>query len=60
MTFPRLDQKIGTLGCSGQILAGVVMKVVKEDGSLAKHGESGELYAKAPSIALRYLNNEEA
>ena len=60
VTFPRIDQKIGTLGCAGQIMAGVVMKVVKEDGVLAKYGESGELYVKAPSIALRYLNNEEA
>ncbi|KAK7694984.1 hypothetical protein QCA50_002172 [Cerrena zonata] len=60
VTFPRFDQKIGTLGCAGQIMAGVVMKVVKEDGSLAKYGESGELYVKAPSIALRYLNNDEA
>ncbi|CAL1695160.1 unnamed protein product [Somion occarium] len=60
VSWPRLDQKIGTLGCGGQILAGVTMKIVKEDGSLAKLGEPGELYVKAPSLALRYLNNEEA
>lgn len=60
VTFPRIDQKIGTLGSAGQLMPGVVARVVKEDGSLAKLGEQGELYVTAPSIALRYLNNEEA
>ncbi|KAI0080345.1 amp dependent CoA ligase [Panus rudis PR-1116 ss-1] len=60
VTWPRLDLKVGTPGSSGTVLAGVVAKVVKEDGTLAKRGEPGELYVKAPSAALRYLNNEQA
>lgn len=60
VTFPRLDEKVGTLGSAGQLMPGVIARVVKENGSLAKLGEQGELYVKSPSIALRYLNNEEA
>ncbi|KAH9997080.1 amp dependent CoA ligase [Russula vinacea] len=44
--------KIGTLGCAGQL--------IRVDGTLAKVGESGELYVKTPSLALRYKNNEKA
>jgi len=38
-----------------------VAKVVKTDGSLAKTGESGELYIQGPQCKYnRYLNNPEA
>jgi acyl-CoA synthetase (AMP-forming)/AMP-acid ligase II len=57
--FP-LSQKVGTLGSVGQLIAGVRARVVKEDGTLAKSGESGELVVKIPSAALRYRNNEKA
>lgn len=60
VAFPRGDQKIGTLGSAGQMVPGVTVRVVKEDGSLAKIGEEGELYIKSPSLALGYFNNEEA
>ncbi|KAI0785098.1 amp dependent CoA ligase [Abortiporus biennis] len=60
VTFPRIDQKIGTPGSAGELLPGCIARVVKEDGSLAKFGEKGELWVKTPSSALRYLNNDEA
>lgn len=55
-----LSQKIGTLGCAGQLIPGVRARVVKADGTLAKVGEAGELVVKTPSLALRYMNNEKA
>jgi 4-coumarate--CoA ligase len=54
------DQKVGTIGSAGQLIAGVVARVVKPDGSLAREGEQGELVVTGPSMALRYLNNEQA
>ncbi|KAI0795462.1 amp dependent CoA ligase [Abortiporus biennis] len=53
-------QKINTPGSAGHLLPGIVVKLVKRDGSLAGFGEPGELYVKSPSRALRYLDNEEA
>lgn len=55
-----LSQKVGTLGGVGQLLTGVRARVIKEDGTLAKAGESGELVVKTPSSALRYRDNEKA
>jgi acyl-CoA synthetase (AMP-forming)/AMP-acid ligase II len=55
-----LSQKIGTLGCAGQLIPGVRARVVKVDGTLAKAGEPGELVVKTPSLALGYMNNEKA
>jgi len=55
-----LSQKTGTLGSAGQLIPGVRARVVKVDRTLAKIGESGELYIKTPSLALRYKDNEKA
>ncbi|KAH8099401.1 amp dependent CoA ligase [Cristinia sonorae] len=60
ITFPRMDMKICTLGSSGMFLPGVTAKVIKEDGSLAGLEEQGELFVKAPSVALGYYKNLEA
>ncbi|PSR76712.1 hypothetical protein PHLCEN_2v8309 [Hermanssonia centrifuga] len=60
VTFPRIDQKIGTLGSGGQLLPGDVARVMKPDGSLAGFNEPGELVVKGPSVSLCYLNNPEA
>ncbi|KAG5647554.1 hypothetical protein DXG03_008907 [Asterophora parasitica] len=53
-------QKIATIGSAGQLIPGIVARVVKEDGSLAQEGEQGELVVTGPSMALRYMNNEAA
>ncbi|KAK0466425.1 amp dependent CoA ligase [Desarmillaria tabescens] len=50
----------GTIGTAGQLLPGIVARVVKADGSLAREGEQGELIVTGPSMAPRYKNNEEA
>ncbi|KAJ6575367.1 amp dependent CoA ligase [Mycena capillaripes] len=53
-------QKMGTPGCAGQLIPGVVARVVRPDGSPCKEGEQGELVVTGPSMALGYLNNEQA
>ncbi|TFY79307.1 hypothetical protein EWM64_g4705 [Hericium alpestre] len=57
--FPP-SQKVGVAGSAGQMLPGMKFRVVKEDGSLAKVGEQGELVVSGPSMALRYTNDEKA
>ncbi|KAF8192656.1 amp dependent CoA ligase [Mycena galopus ATCC 62051] len=42
----------------GTLLPGVVARVVKSDGVLAKHNEPGELYVKSPAAAVGYLGND--
>ena len=54
------DTRISKVGSSGRLMPGLIAKVVKPDGSLAKEGEEGELVVKGPSMALRYLNNPTA
>lgn len=51
---------MGTVGSAGQLIPGIVARVVKEDGSLASEGERGELVVTGPAMALRYLDNPEA
>ncbi|KAH7926476.1 acetyl-CoA synthetase-like protein [Leucogyrophana mollusca] len=58
-TFP-LSKKRDLSGSAGQLLPGVVARVVRPDGSLADFDEPGELVAKTPSLALRYDGNPEA
>ncbi|KAJ7751240.1 amp dependent CoA ligase [Mycena maculata] len=54
------QQAMGTPGCAGQLIPGVVARVMRPDGSLCKEGETGELVVTGPSMALGYLNNEKA
>lgn len=51
---------IATMGSAGQLLPGVVARVVKSDGSLASEGEKGELVVTGPSMSLGYFDNEAA
>jgi 4-coumarate--CoA ligase len=53
---PSLNDVLG----SGQLLPGIVARVVKADGSLAAYDEPGELVIKSPSLALGYANNAAA
>ncbi|KAG1879088.1 hypothetical protein F4604DRAFT_1954267 [Suillus subluteus] len=55
-----VDKKLGVPGGVGRLAPGVVAKVVKDDGTLAGFNEPGELQVKIPSVALGYLNNDEA
>lgn len=60
ITFPRIDMHVGTLGSGGQLLQGNTCRVLKPDGTYATYNEPGELLIKGPTVALCYLNNEEA
>lgn len=48
------------MGSGGQLVAGTTAKVVKEDGTLAKVDEPGELYVRGKQNALGYYKNEAA
>ncbi|KAF7303209.1 Phenylacetyl-CoA ligase [Mycena kentingensis (nom. inval.)] len=54
------DQRMSSIGAAGQIIPGVLARVVAADGTLCSEGETGELVVTGPSIPLGYLNNEEA
>ncbi|KAJ7103285.1 amp dependent CoA ligase [Mycena belliarum] len=53
-------QKMGVEGSAGQIIPGLVARVVRPDGTFCKEGEQGELLVTGPSMALGYLNNAQA
>ncbi|KAJ7070760.1 amp dependent CoA ligase [Mycena amicta] len=53
-------QRMGTVGSAGQIVPGVLARVVRPDGTLCEEGEPGELLVTGPSMALGYFNNEKA
>ncbi|KII90730.1 hypothetical protein PLICRDRAFT_697218 [Plicaturopsis crispa FD-325 SS-3] len=55
-----VTQKHDTVGSSGQLLPGIVVRLVKPDGSLAGVDEPGELLIRGPAMALGYLNSAEA
>ena len=54
------SQRFGTVGSAGQLIPGIIARVVKPDGSLAKEGEQGELVVTGPSMAMGYMDNEAA
>ena len=60
ITFPRIDMKVATLGSGGKLLQGNICRVLRPDGTWAGYNEPGELLVKGPTVALCYLNNEEA
>ena len=55
-----ITQRIGTLGSVGHIIPGTVVRLVKEDGTLAGYNEPGELVVKTPSLAMGYYEDEAA
>ncbi|OCH89308.1 acetyl-CoA synthetase-like protein, partial [Obba rivulosa] len=58
--FARIDKQIDTFGSAGQLMPGVVARVVKQDGSLAGYGEPGHLIISSPSVAMGYLGDDQA
>jgi len=44
----------------GEIVANTEVKIIKEDGTEANVGESGEIIARGPQITMGYLGNEKA
>ncbi|PFH53345.1 hypothetical protein AMATHDRAFT_138090 [Amanita thiersii Skay4041] len=59
-TMFSIKSKRGISGGSGILLPGMSAKVIKPDGTFAGYDEPGELLVRTPSIALGYVNNEQA
>ncbi|KAJ6557283.1 hypothetical protein DFH09DRAFT_1163610 [Mycena vulgaris] len=55
-----IERKRGISGSGGQLIPGVIARVVKSDGTLGSFNEVGELVVKAPSNALGYYKNPQA
>ena len=60
ITLGPTDKRIGALGSAGQIVPGIVARIIKPDGTFGRHGEQGELIVQTPASALCYSNNERA
>ncbi|ORY13249.1 hypothetical protein BCR34DRAFT_623875 [Clohesyomyces aquaticus] len=54
----KFDYKYAHSG--GAVVASTEVKIVKEDGTEAGVGESGEVLARGPQVVMGYLNNEQA
>jgi acyl-CoA synthetase (AMP-forming)/AMP-acid ligase II len=52
----KLSEKIDSIG---RAIPGVELKLKKEDGSIAKTGEEGEIVARGLNIMCGYWNNQE-
>ncbi|KAK7048191.1 phenylacetyl-CoA ligase [Favolaschia claudopus] len=55
-----IERKRGLSGGAGQLVPGVVARVVKTDGTVGGYNDVGELVVKSPSNALAYYNNHQA
>ncbi|OCH94572.1 amp dependent CoA ligase [Obba rivulosa] len=60
LAFPEIGPRIATPGCAGILMSGVTARIVKADGSLAGFGEAGQLVVTGPSMAIGYLDNDQA
>jgi long-chain acyl-CoA synthetase len=50
----KLKEKMGSVGIA---IPGVTLEIRKEDGTIAKTGETGEIYATGDNIMLGYWNS---
>jgi 4-coumarate--CoA ligase len=55
-----LGKKLATVGSAGQLIPGIIARVMKPDGSSAREGEQGELVVTGPSMSSGYYNNAAA
>jgi acyl-CoA synthetase (AMP-forming)/AMP-acid ligase II len=55
-----IERKRGFSGGAGQLVPGVIARIVKTDRTLGGYNDVGELVVKAPSNALGYYNNAQA
>ncbi|KAJ7164651.1 phenylacetyl-CoA ligase [Mycena crocata] len=55
-----IERKRGLSGSAGQLIPGIIARVVRPDGSFGGYNEVGELVIKSPSNALGYYNNAPA
>ncbi|KAF7299230.1 Phenylacetyl-CoA ligase [Mycena indigotica] len=55
-----ITRKRGQSGSAGELIPGVIARVLKPDGTLGGYNEIGELMVKVPSAALAYYNNPQA
>ncbi|KAF8871809.1 phenylacetyl-CoA ligase [Infundibulicybe gibba] len=60
ITMWPINKKQGTPGSGGQLLPGIIARVVKPDGTLVGYDEPGELVVYSPANAMGYLDNEHA
>lgn len=60
ISFVPPSQKIGAPRSAGQLIPGLIARVVKPDGSPAGFGEPGELIVKGPGMAMGYFKDERA
>lgn len=69
ITAPSLSSHVASLSdplsgirsaSVGNMLPGISWKVICSDGSLAAHGEKGELWVQTPSMAMGYRDNSDA
>ncbi|KAI0705344.1 amp dependent CoA ligase [Earliella scabrosa] len=59
-SFPQLDMRVGTPGSAGRLIPGVACRILKADGTWGGVGDQGQLVVTGPSMAIGYLDNEEA
>ncbi len=60
LTVLRAEDAVAKLGSAGQAIMHVDLRVVRDDGSDASVGETGEIYARGPSVITEYFKRPEA
>jgi len=53
----RLEEKLGSVGIP---VNGVALKIIRDDGTAAATGETGDIWVSGPNVMLGYWNNVDA